>query len=32
MGIEDHLINFAQFNNIIGVEQKYQVAERFGVR
>jgi 2-methylisocitrate lyase-like PEP mutase family enzyme len=31
IGVEDRLITFAEFNAIIGVEEKYALAERFGV-
>ena len=32
LGAEDHLMAFGDFNRLIGVEDKYSMAERFGVR
>ena len=32
LGEEDRLISFTEFNNLIGVKEKYAQAERFGVR
>ncbi|MDG2014640.1 MAG: isocitrate lyase/PEP mutase family protein [Pirellulaceae bacterium] len=32
LGEEDRLISFTEFNNLIGVNEKYAQAERFGVR
>jgi 2-methylisocitrate lyase-like PEP mutase family enzyme len=32
LGEEDRLMTFAEFNALIGVEEKYAVAERFGVQ
>ena len=29
-GIEDQLMSFEEFNTLIGVEEKYRLAERFG--
>ena len=31
-GFEEHLMTFASFNDLIGVEEKYRLAERFGVK
>ena len=31
-GMDDRLMSFDSFNDLIGVEQKYKAAERFGVR
>ena len=31
-GMHDRLIPFKAFNDLIGVEKKYQLAERFGVK
>ena len=31
LGAEDHLMSFREFNELIGVERKYALAERFGV-
>src|SRR5215218_9930186 len=31
-GMYDRLMTFTAFNDLIGVEQKYKIAERFGVR
>ncbi len=31
LGQEDRLMTFAEFNDLIGVEEKYALAERFGV-
>lgn len=31
-GVEDRLMTFPEFNALIGVEEKYALAERFGVR
>ncbi len=31
LGEEDQLISFAEFNSLIGVDDKYRLAERFGV-
>src|SRR5688572_17592682 len=31
-GAEDQLITFQSFNDLIGVEEKYRLAERFGVK
>ncbi|HEY7091384.1 MAG TPA: oxaloacetate decarboxylase [Tepidisphaeraceae bacterium] len=31
-GITDRMLSFDEFNELIGVEEKYKVAERFGVR
>ncbi len=30
LGIEDRLMNFTQFNELIGVEEKYKLAQRYG--
>ena len=30
LGAEDHLMQFAEFNDLIGVEEKYGLAERYG--
>ena len=32
LGEEHRLISFTEFNNLIGVNEKYAQAERFGVR
>ena len=32
LGAEEQLMAFAEFNQLIGVEQKYAMAERFGVK
>lgn len=32
LGVTDQLMNFDQFNALIGVDEKYALAERFGVR
>ena len=32
IGKEEHLISFPEFNKLIGVDEKYQQAEQFGVR
>ena len=31
LGNEDHLITFPEFNKLIGVDQKYQQAEKYGI-
>ena len=32
LGEEQRLMSFAEFNALIGVEEKYALAERFGVQ
>jgi len=32
LGAEDQLMAFDEFNTLIGVDQKYAVAERYGVK
>jgi methylisocitrate lyase len=32
LGAEDHLMAFDEFNDLIGVEEKYKLAERYGVK
>ena len=32
LGDEQRLMTFSEFNRLIGVEEKYDLAERFGVR
>jgi len=31
LGIDDQLMTFGEFNSLIGVDEKYKMAERFGV-
>ena len=31
LGSEEQLMTFAEFNDLIGVDEKYALAERFGV-
>ncbi len=32
LGDEQRLMTFSEFNQLIGVEEKYALAEKFGVR
>ncbi len=32
LGMEEHLLNFEEFNKLIGVEEKYQQSEKYGVK
>jgi 2-methylisocitrate lyase-like PEP mutase family enzyme len=32
LGMEDHLLNFKEFNDLIGVEEKYKQSEKYGVK
>ena len=32
LGLEDQLMTFDEFNSLIGVDEKYKMAERFGVQ
>ncbi|MEM7401233.1 MAG: oxaloacetate decarboxylase [Pseudomonadota bacterium] len=32
LGMEEHLLNFEEFNDLIGVEEKYQQSEKYGVK
>ncbi len=30
LGMEDNLLNFSDFNELIGVEEKYKLSEKYG--
>ena len=32
LGMEENLLNFEEFNNLIGVEDKYKQSEKYGVK